>query len=108
LIKLGLALPKSARNVWVWDAAFLDQMQLVRFDANLIEARAFAAAALGHPPMPGSDPLFEHHGRKLKFWLRQYPQNGEGGKNDASSPYVELVLQPVGQSARVWVEFYTT
>lgn len=107
-IKEGLLLPRSAKDVWIFEKSFLDDMQLVRFDADLDEARTFATRALGRPPVPGENPHFEHLRRGREWWMGDFPEGAEGGINDAARPAVKLALQPNGRSARVWLLLFTT
>jgi hypothetical protein len=96
-------LPPHATEVYVDERSFLDSYQMLRFDAPMEEARTFATAVLGRPAAVGEDPYFTGFGAHHEWWLREYPPNGEGGRAQAPGRIVKLVLQPIGDRARIWM-----
>jgi hypothetical protein len=100
----SLALPPSATNVWNFENRFQDAIQLLRFDASLQDARHFARTVLRRDPVPGQ-PRAGIIGSSTdrEWWLSSYPPGGEGGRFDELGGGTTLILQPMGDRARIWL-----
>lgn len=102
VLDTDLPLPPGASNVWLRQAAFLDAIQMVRFDAPISEARAFARRVLGRDAVAGEG--FGPRGTSgPDWWLDGLPDHGEGGSIRDTSRSVRLALAPRGANARVWL-----
>jgi hypothetical protein len=101
LLGFGVALPRSATNVWRNEKSFLDAYQMLRFDAPLADAQTFARSILGRDTVPGEDPYFQAFGHNYEWWLHDYPDGARGGSRLDANPTVKVVLVPRGERARV-------
>ena len=108
LVDLTAKLPRSATNVWLYEARFQDGIQLVRFDASLDEAREFSRNVLGQAALPGFDPHFEYLGHNRRWWLSSFPLGAEGGESTVEDTRIRLVLRPNRGRARVWLAINST
>ena len=105
LLTVGGQLPSSASDVWIAQSSFPDSRQLLRFDADLDEARFFARQVLGVELVRGEDPHFTSLSRVHEWWLREYPAGAEGGRRDSVERrlLIQVVLLPMERRARVWL-----
>ena len=104
-LSTGLPLPPSASNVWNNEHKFQDATQRLRFDASIADARRFARAILRREPVAGEPELYNMWANgELDWWIDAYPPAGVGGRlNDYPNGSTFLVLQPMGDRARVWI-----
>lgn len=99
----GARLPQSASDVRLYEARFLDGIQMLRFDASLADARSFARSALGRDAVPGEDPQNLYVGAEQEWWLDSFPEGAEGGAKRDNAGSVEIVLLPRGERATIWM-----
>lgn len=102
VLDTDLPLPPTASNVWLHEVEFLDAIQMVRFDAPIVEARTFARRALGHEPVTAAGPSLRGLSNR-DWWLDGMPTVGDGGSSENVSRSVRIVLVPRGANARVWL-----
>jgi hypothetical protein len=103
LLETNVGLPPNSSSVFLTEDAWLDRLQLIRFDAPLAEARAFAHRALGRPAVRGYDPAITHLDTRSPWWIRDFPPGAEGGKLETPHRTVSIVIVPDGAQARTWV-----
>jgi hypothetical protein len=108
LLNPSAPLPPSASNVWFVEKHFLDTYQMVRFDASLADARAFARNLLdGRSPVRGHDPRLQYFGTDLEWWLRDFPANAEGGAKHDGHLRAQVVIVPDNERATVWALMFS-
>lgn len=106
------AFPASASNIWLLEDSWQDDMQAVRFDSDLEEARAFArnvtgAATSSAVAETGCAPKKADGTSMVAWWPERFPANAEGASSDgnpaytAKSGWVMMVPRKDGR-ARVW------
>lgn len=103
LLGLDARLPASATDVWAHEASFLDAYQMLRFDAPLTDARAFARSLLGRDTVRGENPRIQAFGQDFPWWIHNYPDGAEGGSISEGRTTVKIILVPRGSQACVWM-----
>lgn len=101
------SLPRTASDVWLSQSSFLDSIQLVRFDADQSEARAFARSVLGKVTVVGEFPSVGFFRRGHRWWLAVPPEGAEGGTVERPEIVYQIVLLPMAARARVWLMVFT-
>lgn len=102
LIQDGVSLPKGARELYLYDHDGLEDLQKIRFDSSLNDARDFAADLLGVPAKKGYDPVIEFHGPQVDWWIKDFPSEAEGGEVNSTQITKKVVIVAHGDTARVW------
>jgi hypothetical protein len=105
ILDSGIVVPPSATNIRVYEASFLDAVQLIRFDAPLAEAREFARTLLKGNIAPRQiERSFFYASSSRDWWIRDAPPEFEGGRWEASGRRIQLLLVPQGEKATIWLE----
>ncbi|HSI18529.1 MAG TPA: hypothetical protein VK980_12210 [Sphingomonas sp.] len=98
----NIRLPASASEVWYWENNYMDAAQLIRFDAPLSDARAFAKALLHHDIRPDTRPDLPK--RDMPWWRDDFPPGAEGTDEMIGGRFIKIMILPIGdKQARVWL-----
>jgi hypothetical protein len=103
---VGHALPSGATAIRTHAESGVDTLTLLRFDAPVREAEAFAERVLGGPAEEGADPLIAPFGEGIGWWTPVFTPESRGGRADdaARNRSVRVAVVPGAAGiATVWL-----
>jgi hypothetical protein len=107
LVLLGSAqhLPTSAAKVRLYRNEFQDRFEFLAFDAPRQDAIAFATRLAGIPPAAGAGGYSFGLSLRPCWWPDIYPLSGFGTnvRHGSSGIAHDIVIEPMGDQARVWL-----